>query len=92
MRVFCYLKHKLFPSEDSDGVKVSFTDVRATVWPGCLRGPRGRRRRGGTRLASCGEKHVVREKHEVVSLEDDDVAYVFVCGAPLWSRLKYLNK
>lgn len=75
-----YLKHKLFPSEDSDGVKVSFTDVRATVWPGRLCGPRGRRRRGSARLASCGGKHVGREKCEVVSLEEDDVAYLFVCG------------
>lgn len=31
-RALLYLKYKLFPSEDSDGVKVSLTDVWAVVW------------------------------------------------------------
>lgn len=63
-KVLLYLKYKLFPSEDSDGVKVSLTDVWPVIWlagVGRLRGPgRGRRTPG---LGSCGQG-VEREREK----------------------------
>lgn len=66
MSFLLYLKYKLFPSEDSDGVKVSLADVWADVRSGWLCRSRRGRRRGSSRLGSCG-KDVVREKCEMVN-------------------------
>lgn len=57
---FWYLKYKLFPSEDGNGVKVSLTDVWAMLWSGYLRWARWRRRRRSPRLGPCGGKEVQR--------------------------------
>lgn len=53
---FLYLKYKLLPSQDGDGVKMSLTDVRAFIRLVRLRRPCGTRgRRGDSRFNTCEE-------------------------------------
>lgn len=55
-----YLKHKLFPSEDGNGVKVSLTDVWAVFGSGYFGGTRWWRRRRSSRLGACSGNNVRR--------------------------------
>lgn len=58
--ILWYLKDKLFPSKDGDGVKVTLTDVRAVLRPGYFGGAGWWGRRRSSRLGACGGRNVRR--------------------------------
>lgn len=51
-----YLKNELFPSEDSNGIKVALANVWTVLWSGKLCWPRRRGRWWSTWFASCDRK------------------------------------